>query len=80
MSELVSGLMALRLLRVSGENQGYTGTLQEDPGKCSQIIVVADDTNIVFRHALIPPRGYSIAGVSGSCGAWVDGISLIITR
>lgn len=34
MSELVSGLMVLRLLQVSGGNQGYTGTLQEDPGKC----------------------------------------------
>lgn len=32
------------------------------------------------RHTLIPPRGYSIAGVSGSCGPWVDGFSLIITR
>uniref|UniRef100_A0A093XZI8 Putative zinc metalloproteinase n=1 Tax=Talaromyces marneffei PM1 TaxID=1077442 RepID=A0A093XZI8_TALMA len=31
-------------------------------------------------HALIPPRGYSIAGVSGSCGPWVDGFSLVITR
>lgn len=34
MSRLVFGLMALRLLRVSGGNQEYTGTLQEDPGKC----------------------------------------------
>jgi hypothetical protein len=31
-------------------------------------------------HTLIPPRGYSIAGVSGSCGAWMDSFSLIITR
>lgn len=38
MSELVSGLMALRLSRVLGGNQGYTGTLQEDLGKYSQII------------------------------------------
>lgn len=30
--------------------------------------------------SLIPPRGYSIAGVSGSCAAWLDGFSLIITR
>lgn len=35
---------------------------------------------VVRRHTLIPPRGYSIAGVSGSCGPWVDGFSLIITR
>lgn len=29
-------------------------------------------------HTLIPPLGYKIAGVSGSCGSWVDGFSLII--
>ncbi|OJJ51603.1 hypothetical protein ASPZODRAFT_54679 [Penicilliopsis zonata CBS 506.65] len=29
-------------------------------------------------HTLIPPLGYKIAGISGSCGAWVDGFSLII--
>jgi hypothetical protein len=31
-------------------------------------------------HTLIPPRGYSIAGVFGSCGQWVDGFGLVITR
>ncbi|KAF2459570.1 zinc metallo protein-like proteinase [Lineolata rhizophorae] len=31
-------------------------------------------------HTLIPPRGYRIAGLSGSCGAWMDGLALIITR
>ncbi|KAM3069934.1 hypothetical protein ACMFMG_004029 [Clarireedia jacksonii] len=31
-------------------------------------------------HTLIPPRGYSIAGVSGSCAAWVDGFGIILTR
>ncbi|THW76807.1 hypothetical protein D6D19_02802 [Aureobasidium pullulans] len=29
---------------------------------------------------LIPPRGYSIAGVYGTCGQWLDGFGLIITR
>ncbi|KAL2866967.1 zinc metalloproteinase family protein [Aspergillus lucknowensis] len=29
-------------------------------------------------YNLIPPLGYKVAGVSGSCGAWVDGFSLII--
>jgi hypothetical protein len=33
-----------------------------------------------FRHTLIPPRGYSIAGIYGSCGPWIDGFGLIITR
>ncbi|KAL3475044.1 putative peptidase family-domain-containing protein [Aspergillus californicus] len=27
---------------------------------------------------LIPPLGYKVAGISGSCGAWVDGLSLVI--
>ncbi|KAK3313912.1 putative peptidase family-domain-containing protein [Apodospora peruviana] len=29
-------------------------------------------------HTLIPPRGYTICGVTGSCGTWVDGFSVII--
>ena len=33
-----------------------------------------------FRHTLIPPRGYSIAGIYGSCGPWIDGFGLVITR
>lgn len=35
---------------------------------------------IEHRHTLIPPRGYSIAGIYGSCGPWIDGFGLIITR
>jgi len=31
-------------------------------------------------HTLIPPRGYTIGGLSGSCAQWLDGFSLIITR
>lgn len=31
-------------------------------------------------HTLIPPRGYTIGGISGSCANWLDGFSLIITR
>ena len=31
-------------------------------------------------HNVIPPRGYSICGISGSCGAWVDGLSVLIKR
>ncbi|KKK13014.1 zinc metalloprotein [Aspergillus rambellii] len=29
-------------------------------------------------YNLIPPLGYKVAGISGSCGEWVDGFSLII--
>lgn len=35
---------------------------------------------ILISHTLIPPRGYSIAGIYGSFGQWVDGFGLIITR
>ncbi|KAK6226636.1 metallopeptidase [Colletotrichum tabaci] len=31
-------------------------------------------------HTLIPPRGYTICGVAGSCGACVDGFSILIVR
>ncbi|KAI1773761.1 putative peptidase family-domain-containing protein [Hypoxylon cercidicola] len=31
-------------------------------------------------HTLLPPRGFTICGVSGSCGGWVDGFSVIIAR
>ncbi|KAL7782268.1 putative peptidase family domain-containing protein [Trichoderma afarasin] len=29
-------------------------------------------------HTLIPPRGYTICGVAGTCGAWLDGFSILI--
>ncbi|CAN8104763.1 unnamed protein product [Discula destructiva] len=31
-------------------------------------------------HTLIPPYGYNICGVWGSCGAWVDGFSVLIRK
>ncbi|KAH6653752.1 putative peptidase family-domain-containing protein [Truncatella angustata] len=31
-------------------------------------------------HTLLPPRGYTVCGVSGSCAGWVDGFSVLITR
>ncbi|KAK6194246.1 hypothetical protein LQW54_011631 [Pestalotiopsis sp. IQ-011] len=31
-------------------------------------------------RTLLPPRGYTVCGVSGSCASWVDGFSVIITR
>ena len=37
-------------------------------------------TDVANRHTLIPPRGYTVAGISGSCAQWLDGFSLIITR
>lgn len=31
-------------------------------------------------HTLLPPRGYTVCGVSGSCGPFVDGFSVIIAQ
>ncbi|KAJ5808372.1 hypothetical protein N7474_009641 [Penicillium riverlandense] len=31
-------------------------------------------------HTLIPPLGYRVAGISGSCASWIDGFSLIIAH
>lgn len=31
-------------------------------------------------HNVIPPRGYSICGVSGSCGSWVHNLAVLIKR
>ena len=29
---------------------------------------------------MIPPRGYTIAGIQGSCGSWIDSFGLLISR
>lgn len=55
--------------------------LSEDLGMfLSGCLVEMRFTDLVAhdRHTLIPPLGYKIAGISGSCAAWVDGFSLII--
>ena len=31
-------------------------------------------------YTLMVPRGYYLAGIAGSCGTWVDGFQIIITR
>ncbi|KAI1207413.1 putative peptidase family-domain-containing protein [Annulohypoxylon truncatum] len=31
-------------------------------------------------HTLLPPRGYTVCGVTGSCAAWVDGFGVLIAR
>jgi hypothetical protein len=48
-------------------------------GTCKRVACVRGLLTVV-RHTLMPPPGYTIAGVSGSCGQWVDGFQLIITR
>ena len=44
------------------------------------ILYCLPTANTLHRHTLIPPRGYNIVGFSGSCAAWVDGFSIIISR
>jgi hypothetical protein len=39
--------------------------------------VNANDFN---SHNLIPPNGYRIAGVIGSCSDWLTSLQLILTR
>lgn len=41
-----------------------------------------DKTDKLFacRHTLIPPRGFTVAGIFGTCGQWMDGFGLIIMR
>ena len=46
---------------------------------CYIWLFTLDLTN-TSRHTLIPPRGYTIAGVSGSCASWIDGFGIILTR
>lgn len=37
-------------------------------------------TWLSYRHTLIPPYGYNICGVWGSCGQWIDGFSVLIRK
>lgn len=37
-------------------------------------------TSTVIRHTLIPPYGYNICGVWGSCAQWIDGFGVIIRK
>jgi hypothetical protein len=32
------------------------------------------------RYTLIPPRGYTIAGIYGHMGGWVESFGLLIAR
>ena len=36
--------------------------------------------NLCRRHTIVPPRGFVISGFHGSCGPWLDGFGLIISR
>lgn len=32
------------------------------------------------RHTVIPPRGYDVVGVAGTCGERIEGFGLIISK
>ena len=48
--------------------------------RVSRAFEITIDSADCARHTLITPRGHSLAGVSGSCGQWIDGFQIIITR
>ncbi|QSS49916.1 zinc metalloproteinase [Histoplasma capsulatum var. duboisii H88] len=63
----------------------YVKTSQEIDGigiitNLSRRSAVFGNSNARAGHTLIPPRGYSIAGISGSVASCIEEISLIITR
>lgn len=45
---------------------------------CLNLIILM--LTYVHSHTLMAPRGYMLAGIAGTCGAWIDGFQIIITR
>ena len=82
MSELELGSTVLRSSLAWDGNRECMGMRTEVQGMHRRNFLFrgrwADDITIDYRHTLIPPLGYKVAGISGSSGAWVDGFSLII--
>ena len=46
----------------------------------TDLLVLIELTFAVLRHTLIPPYGYNICGVWGSCAQWIDGFGVIIRK
>lgn len=73
----------IQILTSAGRKSEVFGNATGGSGLVSSFSVprkVTAADRFSHRHTLIPPRGYSIAGVYGSCGPWLDGFGLIITR
>lgn len=50
---------------------------KQDPTDCSR---KGGLTSAVLRHTLIPPYGYNICGIWGTCAQWIDGFGVIIRK
>lgn len=50
-----------------------------DLGK-SSLRSVFGQVLIMNRHTLMPPTGYHVAGIAGSCADWLDSFQLIVTH
>ena len=72
----------VEILTSTGRRSGVFGNATGGSGYCPlrALMLRMHRLTRYIRHTLIPPRGYTIAGIAGSCGQWVDGFSLIITR
>lgn len=70
----------LQILTSSGRRSEVYGNATGGSGYVQIKNVDITSTNIGSRHTLIPPRGYSIAGLYGTSGQWIDGFGVIITR
>lgn len=42
--------------------------------------VLGDLRLTLGRHTVIPPRGYDVVGVAGTCGERIEGLGLIISQ
>ncbi|KAL2831067.1 putative peptidase family-domain-containing protein [Aspergillus cavernicola] len=69
---------AIEVLTSLGRKSGVFGNASGGSGYGVFSFLDTAFTDQIVRYNLIPPLGYKVAGVSGSCGAWVDGFSLII--
>lgn len=58
----------------------FMGILVVALGELFLLVEMTSSMLTYYSHTLVPPRGYTVAGLSGSCGQWLDGLSLIITR
>lgn len=70
---------AIEVLTSLGRKSGVFGNATGGSG----YVILLDSWVTIFltnllRYNLIPPLGYKVAGLSGSCGDWIDGFSLII--
>lgn len=50
------------------------------PVQLLRLSVVLELEADLGRHTVIPPRGYDVVGVAGTCGERIEGLGLIISQ